>query len=247
MLLPMLAMAAYVWALIAYAGTPIGLWDSALVADAVAWAIATGFALFGSATTLFNRPSSLRRLVLKAVGLTALVEVFVNLYVFPLPIELILLPALALLATMSVVAGTEDRFATLGKLIDGAMTIVGFSLFTYVAIRLLTEWDSFDQALGLQKLALPIWLTIGVLPFVLVLGVCSAYDSAFSMIRWASDERGRRLRARLALIVGLHLQPRSVTAFSGLWCKELTAARSWRDAMEVVRRFRQRDAAALPV
>ena len=242
----MLAMAAYVWALITYAGTPIGLWDPALVADAVAWAIATGLVLFGSATTLFNRPSSLRRLVLKVVGLTAVVEVFVNLYVFPLPIELILLPALALLAAMSVVAGTEDRFATVGKLTDGAMTVMGFSLFLYVAIRLLTEWESFDQALGLQKLALPIWLTIGVLPFVLVLGVWSAYDSAFSMIRWASDERGRRLRDARS-ILGLHLHPRSVAAFRGLWCKELTAARSWRDAMAVVRRFRQREVGALPV
>jgi len=56
LLLPMLAMAAYVCALIAYAGSPLGLWDATLVADVVAWAIATGLLLFGSATTLFNRP-----------------------------------------------------------------------------------------------------------------------------------------------------------------------------------------------
>jgi len=88
--------------------------------------------------------------VLKAVGLTAVVEVFVNLYVFPLPIELLLLPTLALLAAMSVVAGTEDRFAVVRKLVDRQPVSLTISLICRHIARIATGGNS-QLRLAMQK------------------------------------------------------------------------------------------------
>jgi hypothetical protein len=79
------------------------------------------------------------------------------------------------------------------------------------------------------------------MPIVAVLGVYAVYDTAFARVRWASEDRRRRWRARLALIAGLHLRGHDVSDFNGLWCKELTAASSLSEARAVVRRFRERE------
>jgi hypothetical protein len=240
------AMVAYVCGLI-YAASLVGVWRSALVSDTVAWYVATGFLLYGASVSLFTGQRSFKRLLLAALGLTAFVEVFVNLYVFPLVIELILVPVLVFLVAMSVVAETKDEFAPVKKLVDGLLTTIGLGVLLYVAIRLAADWENLDQRLGLQKLALPIWLTLGTLPFVAALGIWSHYDMAFSRIAWATNDRRARVRARVALMVGLHLRARDVADFDGLWCKELAATSSSAEARAVVRRFRDRASSPLLV
>jgi len=238
LLLPLLALVGYLCAL-AYVAQELGLWDSALTTDTVVWFIGTGLVLFGKTIDVFKRGGSVWSLFSAAVGLTVFVEVFVNLYVFPLPVELILVPLVSFLAMMSVVAGTEARFATIKKLVDGTVGLIGIVFIIYVTIKLATGWNDLDRTTW-QRFALPIWMTLGVMPFLVCLGLYSNYDTAFSMIRWASDDRQRRRRARVALITGLHLHAREVGAFNGMWCKLLTRADSLSDARAVVRRFRER-------
>jgi hypothetical protein len=95
--------------------------------------------------------------------------VFVNLYVFPLVAELVLAPTDALLVALSVVAGTEERFATVKKLVDRLLSLIGLAVISIVAIKLARSWDDFDQAEVWQRFALPVWLTLGALPIVAVL------------------------------------------------------------------------------
>lgn len=238
LLLPLLALVSCVCAL-AYLAQELGLWDFELTTDTVVWFIGTGLVLFGKTIDVFKRGGSVWSLFSAAVGLTVFVEVFVNLYVFPLPVELILVPFVSFLAVMSVVAGTKERFATVKRLVDGTVSLIGAVFIIYAAIKLTTGWNDLDRTTW-QRFALPIWMTLGVMPFLVCLGLYSNYDTAFSMIRCASDDRQRRRRARLALITGLHLHAREVGAFNGMWCKLLTRADSLSDARAVVQRFRAR-------
>ena len=237
-LLPLLALAGYVCAL-AYAARQLDLWDPALATDTIAWFVGTGLVLFSKAISVFKENGSVWALFRTAVGLTVFIEVFANLYVFPLPVELILVPLISFLVMMSVVAGTEERFGTVKTLVDGTVNFIGTTFLLYATIKLATEWGDLDQVVW-QRFALPVWMTVGVMPFFILLGFYSNYDTAFSMIRWASDDRRRRRRARIALITGLHLHAREVGAFNGMWCKLLTRANSLSDARAVIQRFRDR-------
>src|SRR4051812_41816585 len=70
LLIPLLAMSSYVACLI-YAGRKAGIWNADLTGDTVAWAIGTGLVLYGKSVRVFTRVGSFRRLVLAAVGFTA--------------------------------------------------------------------------------------------------------------------------------------------------------------------------------
>lgn len=196
--------------------------------------------VFGWSVRVFKPGGSFRRVVRTSISSTIFVEAFVNLYVFPLPVELVLLPVGAFIAGMSAVGDSDRQFADtkyepVKRLLAGLTMALGFVLITWVLFNLATGWRHFDVPLNAEKVALPIWLTVVALPYVGLLGAFSNYETAFAMIRWASDDRRRRIRARIALIWELRLRVRHVGAFNGMWCKQLTAAHSLDEARTVVR------------
>jgi len=235
--IPMLAMLAWIVALV-YGASRIDIWEMGLLGDTISWLLITSVGLFGNAMTVFKAGGSFRGLALAAVKWTVFVEVFVNLFILPLPIELVLLPVVVVLVALSVVASTKDEWALLKRLLDGLTTLIGLTLLIYATVRLVTDYGDFDAVDDLRKFLLPVWLAVGTLPFVAVLGIYANYDTAFSMIRWATDDRRRRNRARIALVSIVHLRPREVGRFTGIWAKELTAADTDSEARAVVRRFR---------
>ena len=235
--LPLLGMFAHLTGLV-FAASCAGLWGWELLSDTVVWVIACGFGLFGAGVKMFEHGGSLRSVLRAALGVTVFMEVFVNLYVFPLAFELVLAPLLAILAMAAVVAEGDEQLALVKRFVDRLLTWIGLGAILIVAEHIWANWSLLDQTQLLQRFALPVWLTIGAMPFVAVLGVYSAYDSAFSQIRSATDDWRRRWRARLVLLTGLHLRARAVSEFNGRWCKELTAAGSLAQAKAVVSRFR---------
>jgi hypothetical protein len=95
---------AFIW--VAYAaclaGVVVGLRRLGLdypgaTKDAVAWALFVGLPVLTKFASLARDPGLLRRALRGAVAGTVLVEFFVNLYVFPWPVELVLLPVVAVL------------------------------------------------------------------------------------------------------------------------------------------------------
>lgn len=242
LIIPLAVMFGYVYGLLR-AGAAVGVWNSSLIADTVAWGMGSGVALFGWSVRIFKPGGSFRRVIRTSISSTILVEAFVNLYVFRLPVELLLLPIGALIAGMSAVAESDRQFAAakyapVKRLLAALTMTLGFIVIGWVVVKLGTGWREFNVPLNAEKVALPIWLTFGALPFVAAMGAFANYDTAFAMIRWASDDRRRRMRARVALAWELRLRARHVGAFNGMWCKELTAARSLEEARSVLRRFR---------
>lgn len=198
LLVPLALMVAYVYGLLR-GGAALGVWRPALAPDTVAWSIGSGIALFGWSVRVFKPGGSFGRVIRASISSTVFVEAFVNLYVFPLAVELLLLPVAVLIAGMSAVAESDRQFASAKyapakRLLAGLTKTLGFVLIGWVLVN--------------------------------------------AMIRWASNDRRRRARARLALAWELGLRVRHVGSFNGPWCKELTAARSFAEARSVVRRFR---------
>lgn len=244
LLVPLSLMITYVYGLLR-GGAALGLWHRALAPDTVAWAVGSGIALFGWSVRVFKPGGSFRQIVRASISSTIFVEAFVNLYVFPLAVELLLLPVAVFIAGMSAVADSDPQFAgvkyaPVKRLLAALTTTLGFVLIGWVLVNLATGWRELNVPLNAEKVALPIWLTLATLPFVAALGAFASYDSAFAMIRWASDDRRRRARARLALAWELRLRVRQVGSFNAPWGKELTAAGSLSEARGVVRRFRSR-------
>ena len=124
-------------------------------------------------------------------------------------------------------------------MVDGLIVVASVALLLYVVVGLVNNWASLDKVDLLQQFALPVWLTLGVLPYIYVVGLFAAYELAFIRINWKSEVGWwARTRAKLVLLTSFHAKARDVGAFSGPWQFKLASATSFRDGRRVVDAFR---------
>jgi hypothetical protein len=235
--IPVSALLGYVSGL-AFAGWLLSLWTIELMTDTVFWWVGTALVLLVNIDRAWKTERFFRRTALGVVGASAFAEFFINdLFVFSLPVELVLLPVLSMLVMMSVVADRQPEFQSVKRLMDTVVALVGLGLAGYVGFRVVTAWSELNKADVLRSLALPVWLMLGMLPFIYVISLYATYQVAFTWIDFRASG-GSRWRAKLTLLLRLRGRVRDVGAFTMAWGREMASTTSFREAWRVAGRFR---------
>ncbi len=231
---PVVVLAAWTAGLAALART-VGLWKMDVVSDTVVWFVTVGIAFYFSIGKVTG-DGWIGRTVRRAVGLAVFVEVFVNLRVFSLPVELVLVPAMTFIVMLGVVADHDDQYRAVSRLVKGLLTIIGLAFMVYVATSLIGDPKPGETT---RKLLLPVWLTIGVMPLIYLVGLWSAYELAFMRIRFQTeDDPDSRRRAKRAFARAVKWRAADADGFAGHWIYDLANAESTEDARDVMQRFR---------
>jgi hypothetical protein len=194
-----------------------------------------GVVLLFSFTGPYKDRNFYRRTFLKVVGLAAVAEFYVNLADFHLIVELLLLPALFLLAAMSAVAGLKPETRPAKRFVDAVLGVVWIAILVGTGVWIVDHWDTLDQGELVLTFALPIWLTLIALPFVGVLSLYANYETTFVRIdHFTQDDREARRRAKVALIASFHVRNRALAAFTGRAAMELVRATTWDEARRII-------------
>jgi hypothetical protein len=234
---PIIGLALYTAAL-ALVGERIGIWEAGLVKETTLWFFGTGFVLLMNLSRVLDHDDWFQVELRRALRVAVVIDFFINLAVLPLPVELVLVPFLTLLLLMSAVGGAREDLHQAKGCIDGVLSFLGICLFAYVAARVLTDWNSFDNAATLESLLLPIWFTFAALPYIYALALWAGYQRAFAMVDGITEDVGARRRARLALPLGLGLRARELGQLYPYPARRIGEAPSLRAARTAVADFR---------
>jgi hypothetical protein len=213
------------------------IWSTDLIKDTVIWCGSAAVALFFSLTNVSRRPHFFRRAALATLGFTPFLVFYLNLYVFPLPVELVSQPVITILVLTSVVPA-DERNRPAKMLVNGLLAAMGLAVLVFATVNLIQNWQQIDWLDTLRRLVLPIWLTLGALPCLYAISLFFNYQQAFRLLRWASHDPVAIRRARFALLTLLHVRTRLVGSFDGGWAARLTGTSSFREARQVIREFR---------
>jgi hypothetical protein len=232
------ALAAWAGCLVMLAAT-IGLWDPGLAKDTLTWFVLSGLVLARGPTSTEAGEGFFRRACMTAVGLTAFLEFYGNLVVFPLIVELLLQPTLVFFLLMRSTPAKRPEEETVKNLFFGLSVVLSLVVLGVVTVDLVQSWNAVDKAESGRLLALPIWLTLGALPLVYLFGMLDGYEGA---IRRAErlPKNGRTMwRVRAALFLGFRLS-RDTAGFVSPWPERLADAPSLKEGLGVVGRYRAR-------
>jgi hypothetical protein len=212
-----------------------GFWSPDFAKDTVLWALIPGLILIFSFVRAGEERGFYVRALKRVVGLTAIVESYVNLGSFPLLVELVLVPVAVFLVVMSGFAGLSAEHAIVKRWADRLLGVIGLALLVGAAGYLASAWDSLDKTKLALQFMVPVSLTAVSLPFVFVFSLYANYQSHFARFDWMKkgDARARR-RAKLALLLSYGLRNHELAAFSGRAISDLGNANSWREARRVV-------------
>ncbi len=222
----------------------MGLWNSRLIGESIFWAGASGFALLLlSATDAGKQDNFFRTRIVDAIKFGAFFEFFLNIKSFNLIGELLFLPVVVLLVGVRTVAAHDDKQAGVRKLMDGLLSLVTLGLLIYTVTYLVQDWSQVDKGQEVRKLLMPIWLTLGAMPFAFVFALIAVYGQVFTRMKMTTDRRRTTVRARLGVILALRTRLLDIQAFAGQYAKQAGRVRTVRGGIEAVRDFRANRAA----
>ncbi len=184
-------------------GHSLRVWHTGLLPDTVTWYVGTALVLFFNAPDAGSKEGFFRRALLRTLGLTAVLELYMNLFVLNLPLELLLQPIVLILSLMSLVATTDPKLGRVKKLAEGALGAIGLGLAGFVLVKLIRLWSELDPTPLVLQLALPVWMIIGTVPFLYLLAVYATLETTFIRIDFFICDDANRRRVKRAILLTL--------------------------------------------
>lgn len=237
---PFLGLAAWT-VLLAWLGSMTPLWDGDLAVDTVIFFFTAAVGLLFKMGEARSHPNFFRRRLAAVLSILLVLEVLLDLFVLSIPAEVVLQVVLGLTVMLAAVAQSDPTLHQVHKLLNGVLGLAGLTLATLAIIQLVTNWSETDKGNLLQEIALPVWMTAGLLPYVYLLGLWSAYELAFMRLGWQSDEgatRRTKWERRAAVLFTFNIRARKLGSLNGRWEYGVGHADSFRDARGQIRRAR---------
>jgi hypothetical protein len=233
----LLAMTVYVSLLILVARR-IHAWDPVLLKDTLLWYFGVATVMFFSVHEVSKGSRSFRSLVLTNLRFAIVLEFIINLYVFNIFIELLLVPILALIAGIAAVAETRPEHKPVRTSMDVLLACFGIYLVIHAVVSIVSDFQGFASFQNMQAFLLPITLTILLVPFLYLLTVYMAYESVFNRVEWFLRRKEQLVGfAKRRVFRACLLRLSKVKRFSGPFAAELGGAESRVDVIRIVRLF----------
>ncbi len=201
-----------------WVGIRLAVWSTALVKGTILWTLGSAMVLLFTNTRIDSDGNDLlylRRTILGTVGVAAFVGFFVNLYVMSLPGELVFQLVVAVPSLMVAWAGQKPEYKSVKVLCVWVLAVIGLAVFAFSTWRIFLHLHLLDVRELVLDFALPVWLTIGLAPFLYIFSIYVAYDGVFHRISRENTGRWSHYRSRLALLSVLHFRAGTVRRLAG--------------------------------
>jgi hypothetical protein len=222
----------------AWVGRILGLWKIGLLTDTIFWLGASGFSFFIDANEAGQEKHFFLRHVIESFGMAAVLGFYIN--IFPLSIwaELLLVPFVATIALTAQVAESNEHSRQAVRYLNSILGLVAAALAVRIAVVLIKDWNVVNKADLLRTFLLPLWLVVGLTPYVFLLALIAGYSELFFEIkcqRVGTEPLGTRLR--VAVLLGLGLRIRRLQQFTDPWPGTVAETTTYPAARSTVRRF----------
>ncbi|MBK6739561.1 MAG: hypothetical protein IPG64_17780 [Haliea sp.] len=144
------------------------------------------------------------------LSITVLLEFLVDFYTFSLLAELVIIPVLTLLVCLQVVAKSNEDHKQVASLIDGVLGVLGVIVLCNAFYDLIVGFGAFANAETLVDFATPLLLSLSFLPFIYLLSIYVAYESAFSRIGFRCDGHGIERYAKWRAVYSFNFRYRAL-------------------------------------
>lgn len=157
-----------------------GLWHTATTKETLYWFFGVALVLVGDA--LMKEPDW-KRLLRRGLGFTILIEFLVNLYVFPLAAELVVVPVVFILVAMQAIA---DRKTPTGHVIDRSLMVAGLVLLIYASASAATDGNTFLTRENAEAFLVSPAFTLALIPYLYAVAQFSRWEQSRIRRAWSA-------------------------------------------------------------
>ena len=179
----------------------LGAWRPSNLKTTLVWwatvALGSGF----SALKLAAEPGTARRLIAEAIAWTEIIVFLSEVHTLPLWGEMLLLPAMTLVAMMLALAPRDPKTTIIVKPLSALQVYVGLSIILFSLLGVFQDPEDFLTWNTLREFLDPILLSLALIPFLFVLAMLMETETNFTSLRiLGGDPALARYAERRALL-----------------------------------------------
>ncbi|WP_225078209.1 hypothetical protein [Streptomyces sp. CoT10] len=217
----------------------LGYWNKSMIGTIVLWFLFTGLRYFLQVADVGSETGFFRKRIVKLVGVASVIELFLNVRTFSLPVEIILQLALAVLITLKSFSDTRDEFKSASRLLGGSLFIIFMWAAIATAKNLIENWSEIDPKGVISLYLAPIWLSVGSLSCIYLFALYIGYELAFMRLKIASGGTPVSWRAKLGIMVGFKGRISQIRDFNDSLLRSSAVLGSFSDARQGVKDFKE--------
>ena len=177
--------------------------------DTVLWTVVSAFGLFLRSNEAGDDEKFFLSAVYENLKFAALLEFVVNMYTFPLIVEIVLMPLAVLLALISEYTKRKEGegFDEVRGFSEGLLAILGIGILAFTLKQITGNLHEFATAQTLFDFLLPFVLTLLLLPFIYVLALLIQYEALFTRVDFFTPDKSlsRYVKWKIIRACNLHL------------------------------------------
>jgi len=213
--LPLTGMLAYIALCIALLARA-NFWHWSNFKDTLLWTIGSAFGLFLRSNEAGGDEKFFRSAVYENLKFVAMLEFVVNMYTFPLWVEIVFVPLVALIVLINEYAKwkEEEGFGKVRSLSAGLLGIIGIGVLAFTVSQVVGDLREFATAQMLFDLVLPFMLTSFLLPFIYMMALLIQYETLFMRIDFFTPDKSLSRYAKLKVFLSCNFHLYRLHRFS---------------------------------
>lgn len=195
----------------------LNLWDFSLLKNTIIYGIGIGIVMLMNYERATKEQYFFKSVVFQNLKITLLLDFIINLYVFSLFAELVLLPIITLISCLAVVAGSKKEYTPVKKVMDFILASIGIYFILNAGVNIATNFQAFATIHNLKDfLIIPLFSVIYT-PFVYIFAVIAGYEVLFKRIDifMKDNSASKRRFAKLELIKACKINIKLINRFYG--------------------------------
>lgn len=222
--------------LIIYLFHKIGLWDASMIKDAILWFFGVAFIMVINSNKAREEKHYFQKVLLDNLKLVVLLEFIINLYVFNLVIEIIIIPILFIIAMLLAYAESKKEYGFVKKVLNYILGIIGICFIMFALSNIFIDFRSLANLDNLRSFLLPPVLILTFLPFIYLFVLFAMYEIFFLRIDIFNENKTVNRYAKRKIFALCHLNLRRLNKLS----KEVGIMKinNKNDVLIILQRFR---------
>jgi len=138
----------------------------------------------------------------------------INLYVFDLWVELILVPIMAILGALLGYSSVFPKYKQVEKFLSYIVGIFGLGFLVYAIYNIIADFQGFMSASNFREFLLPIVFTILIFPVVYFMALYVSYELLFVRINFLVKNSSLAKYTKWKTVFAFHLNLKSLRIWS---------------------------------
>lgn len=221
--------------LLVYVFWKIRIWDTSFLKDTIFWILISGVALVFRFGTDRSGEQIFRNAILDGLKVAVLLEFLVNLYVFPLYVELFTVPIITFIFLLKAFSENKGEYNELTKVLDGILSAIGILIFGLTVNNVVQNFEDIDLLHVLHSFSLPFMLLLSFFPFLYFQILLFQYEEVKTKLKVACrDNNALRKYALRKIVRYAFLNQRKLNLLLKHHSLDLIKVRDKRDIEEIL-------------